>query len=181
MAGLEHAVRPVSELRRAVRACVARPLLSLAVWGVVIALLAAGVGRLWWQDRRHEETVAAGVAAVDTAERTVSAVLSYDAASVDADLAAAEGHLTGAFQDDFGKLADGVVGPAAKQDEVSTDAKVVASSVVSATPTDVVALVFVTQTTESKTLSEPKITGSRLRVSLTLVGDRWLVNDLKPL
>lgn len=52
---------------------------------------------------------------------------------------------------------------------------------VSANPADVVALVYVTQTTESKALSEPKITGSRLRVSLTLVGDQWLVNDLKPL
>lgn len=171
MAGLEHAVRHL----------IARPRLALTVWGTVIVLLAAGVGVLWWQDRQHDEAGAAGVAAVDVAERSVKAVLSYRAASVDSDLTAAERLLTGDFRDDFGKLADSVVGPAAKQDGVSTDAKVVASSVVSATLTDVVALVYVTQSTESKTQSEPKITGSRLRVLLTLVGGRWLVNDLKPL
>lgn len=171
MAGLEHAVRRLIE----------RPRLSLTVWGIVIVLLAGGVGMLWWQDRQHDQAEEAGAAAVKTAESTAIAVLSYRASTVDSDLTAAQHLLTGDFRDDFDKLADGIVGPAAKQDGVSTDAKVAASSVVSANPTDVVTLLYVTQTTKSKALSEPKVTGSRLRVSLTLVGDQWLVNDLKPL
>lgn len=58
--------------------------------------------------------------------------------------------------------------------------EVVADSVVSATPTDVVAIVYVSQTTTSKAQEAPNKNGSRLRVSLTIVDDRWLVSDLKP-
>lgn len=53
-----------------------------------------------------------------------------------------------------------------------------ASSVVRATPTDVVALMYVTQNTRSKTQTEPKVTGSRLRVNLAFVGGHWLVSEL---
>lgn len=181
MAGLEHALRPVTVVRHAMRACLARPRLSLAVWGIVIALLASGVGVLWWQDHRHDQAEAAGTAAVTAVEENLSAILSYTSASVDADLAAARAYLTGGFQDDFGQLAEGLVGPAAKRDGISTTAKVVATSVVSATATDVVALAYVNQSTTSKALAEPRADVSRLRVALTLVDDRWLVSDLKPI
>lgn len=91
MAGLEHAVRRL----------IARPRLSLTAWGVVIAMLAAGVGMSWWQDRQHDQGEAAGAAAVKTAESTVIAVLSYRASTVDSDLTAAQDLLTGDLRDDF--------------------------------------------------------------------------------
>lgn len=192
MAGVEHAVRPVSRLRQAadavrtrtrnaVRACAARPRLSLAVWGVVIVLLAVGVGALWWQDRQQSDAETAREAALAVASEQARAILSYRHDSVDDDLSAAQTGLTGSFKDDFGRLAREVIARAAKQGEITTSAKVVSSAVVSATPTEVVALLFVTQTTTSEALAEPRIDGSRLRVALTLVDDWWLVSDLKPI
>lgn len=169
MADREHALRSVS------------PRLVLGVWFVVIALLAAVAGVLWWQDRGYDETEAARAEATAVVKQHLGAILSYRTASVEKDLAAAQRHLTGRFEEDFGQLARTVVAPASKQDGVTTEAKVVASSVVSASSTDVVALVYVSHTTKSKTLSEPKVTPSRLRVTLTRVGDRWLISELTPL
>lgn len=168
MADREHALRSVS------------PRLVLGVWSLVIVLLATGVGRLWWLDRRHDETEAARTEATAVVKQHLGTILSYRTASVEKDLAAAERHLTGRFEEDFSQLARTVVAPASKQDGVSTQAKVVVSSVVSASSTDVVALVYVSHTTKGKTLSEPKVTPSRLRVTLSRVGDRWLVSDLTP-
>lgn len=185
MARLEHAVRPVKQvlsgMRAVPQACVARPRISFAVWVIVLALLAAGVGALWWQDHRHDQIEAAREAAIQTTTKRLAGILSYQHSTVDKDLTTAQNHLTGDFKDKFATLGHKFVAPSAKRDKITTTAKVVDSSVVSATPTDVVALVYVNQTTQSATLSEPRIDNSRLRVSLTQVDDHWRVSDLKPL
>lgn len=191
MAGLEHDVRSVSALRklvqrpwqatvRAVRACAARPRLSLLVWGIVIAMLASGVGVLWWQDHRHDQVGQARSAAVEAARDSLGKILTYESASVEQDLRAAQQSLTGNFKEDFGALARDVVAPASKRDDISTSAEVVGTAVVSATSDSVVVLAYVNQTTKSKALDKPRVDNSRLRVSLTRVGDTWLVSDLKP-
>lgn len=191
MAGLEHDVRSVSGPRKlvqrpwqatvgAVRACAARPRLSLLVWGIAIALLASGAGLLWWQDHRHDQVGQARTAAVDAARDSLGKILTYEPASVEQDLLAAQQHLTGNFKEDFGSLARDVVAPAAKRDDITTSAKVVDTAVVNATSDSVVVLAYVNQTTKSKAIDKPRVDNSRLRVSLTRVGDSWLVSDLKP-
>lgn len=172
MAGLQHGIRTLSIRIRT------RP--ALVAWAVLVALLAVGTVLLWRQDHRHQEVEAARLAAIESVPASVAAILSYDAASVDDDLTAAQEHLTGDFKDEFGVIAHEVVAPSAKQDNVTVDAAVVASSVVKATSTKVVALVYVSQTTTGKGLHEPAKTGSRLRVSLTKVDGKWLVSNLEP-
>lgn len=181
MAGLEYALRPVTALgagtRTAIRAGAARPRISLSVWGTVIALLAAAVVFLGWQNYRDGQVEQAREAAVAVEER-VESILSYRGTSAADDLAAAQRHLTGDFKDDFATLAKGVILPAAERDGVSTAAKVVATSVVAATATEVTALVYVNQETTSKARKEPKLDAARLLVTVTEVEGQWLVSDL---
>lgn len=184
MAGLEYALRPVTALgagtRTAIRTGAARPRISLTAWGILIALLAAAVGFLGWQNYRDGQVEQAREAAIAAVEERVESILSYRGTSAADDLAAAQRHLTGAFKDDFATLAKGVIVPAAERDGVSTAAKVVATSVVEASATEVTALVYLNQETTSKARNEPKLDAARLLVTVTEVDGQWLVSDLKP-
>lgn len=163
-----------------VRATVgARPRTFLVAWIAALTLLGAGVGLLGWSVHQQERTDRAGAAVGDAGSAVVD-VLSYSAATIDADLAAAGEHLTGDFADEYATLTAELIAPAARADRIDTTAVVVATSVIEAGPDEVVALMFVTQTTRSSRLPEPKIDGSRLEVTLQLVEDRWLIADLVP-
>lgn len=180
MAGLEHALRAVSPLRRAVRSCSRHPRRVLAVWLTALAVLASGVGYLWWQDHHDAAVQRARTDAVAAIAQHVRPILSYSGDTAERDLAAAAPHLTGSFRAEFARMAETLVVPAARRDGINTSAEVVASSLVSATDEYVVALVFVTQRTTSEDVKEPRINPGRLRMALSLVDGRWLVSDLKP-
>lgn len=151
-----------------------------ATWGAVPVLLACAAGGLWWHNQHEQSVEASSVAALDAAQKGTAQVLSYEPATVDANLAAAGNSLTGRFKDDFAALARDLIAPTAKKDNVKTRADVVSSSVVSAEDERVVTLVFVNQTTQSNVTPEPRVDGSRLKVTLEKVGDRWLISDLVP-
>lgn len=110
----------------------------------------------------------------------VVALLSYDFNTVDDALKKARETLTGPFLDDYTKLTTTVVAPAAKDQNITTKATVVGSAVVSAEPTHVVALLFINQSTTTKTAPEPSSSGSRVTLTMDKVGDRWLVSALSP-
>ncbi|MGZ4533683.1 MAG: twin-arginine translocation pathway signal [Mycobacteriaceae bacterium] len=110
----------------------------------------------------------------------VVALLSYDFKTVDDELKKARESLTGPFLDDYTKLTTTVVAPAAKDQNITTKATVVGSAVVSAEPTHVVALLFINQSTTTKTAPEASSSGSRVTLTMDKVGDRWLVSALSP-
>lgn len=110
----------------------------------------------------------------------VVALLSYDYKTVDDELKKARESLTGPFLDDYTKLTTTVVAPAAKDQNITTKATVVGSAVVSAEPTHVVALLFINQSTTTKTAPEASSSGSRVTLTMDKVGDRWLVSALSP-
>lgn len=164
-----------------IRICRARPRLFLALWAVVLVLLAAGVGGMWWFDRQHDAAREASAAVLAATDTEVSEVLSYQAATIEDDLQRARGHLTGDFADQFTRLTTDMIIPTAKRDGITTRAEVTGKSVVEAQPDRVVALLFITQTTTGGTLPEPKIDGSRIQVTFVEVEGRWLIQDLVPL
>lgn len=167
MAGIGNAVRAVS--RR-----------TLVVWLALLVVLAAGVGVLWWIDHDHGQVDDARQAALAAARKQAVEVLSYSHRTVEDDLQRAQDSLTGDFRDEFAQLTADVIVPAATRDGITTKAEVSAAGVVSADADVVKTLLFVSQTTTSKRLSEPKIDGSRLEVTMTRVGDRWLISALDP-
>ncbi|MGH4022934.1 MAG: hypothetical protein ACRDT0_27610 [Pseudonocardiaceae bacterium] len=158
-----------------------RPRRVLVAFGVVVALLAAGVVTLSWYDRRAAQVEQARTAALKAAERQAVTVLSYDFRSINRDLERARSALTGQFLEDFTELTTQVVAPAAKQQQISTSAKVVGSSVVEADPDRAVVLLFVNQTTKTAQAQMPQLSGSRVQLTLVEVDGRWLISELDPI
>ncbi|MFE3002781.1 hypothetical protein ACFXG4_48470 [Nocardia sp. NPDC059246] len=128
----------------------------------------------------HRATAASAQAARDAAQSRLPAVLSYDFNSIDTDFPKVTDNLTGSFRDDFAKLSSSVIIPAAHRDSIVTKAKVVESSVVSATTDKVDLLLFVNQETNSGKYQGPRLDGSRVRVTMTHTGGQWLISEITP-
>ena len=150
----------------------------LVVVGVLLAQRTVG-----WPSHPQFKSNAAEQARVDAvraANDDAVALLSYDYHTVDQELKKARDSVTGPFLDDYTKLTTTVVAPAARDQNIVTKAVVVGSAVVSAEPTHVVALLFINQTTTTKTAPDASQSGSRVTLTMDKVGDRWLVSALTP-
>ncbi|MGV0794076.1 hypothetical protein [Mycolicibacterium sp. XJ1819] len=142
-------------------------------------VLAAGAGFLGQQRISAGLTENARAEAVAAAEEATVVLLSYKPETVDQDLASAEALMTGDFKESFAQLARDVVGPGARQHQISSAAQVPAASAVSVTRDRAVVLAFVNQ---SVTVGEkqPSESSSSVRIALDKIGDRWLISDFKP-
>ncbi|NKQ51954.1 twin-arginine translocation pathway signal [Amycolatopsis sp. K13G38] len=172
---------PVTAARAVARLLMRKPVLTLSLAAVVAVLLAGCVVAATIVRHQQTATETARGAATDAARTGVTTMLSYDYHTFDKDVAAASGSLTGDFQQRYHDLMTGTVRAAALDQQTVTNASVARSSVVSATPETVDVLLFVNQTTTSKASQGPQLTGSRVQVTMTRVGDRWLISNLTPL
>jgi Mce-associated membrane protein len=153
-------------------------LVALAALVLVSAVL---VGWLGWQaysagqDRSTEDEALA-------AARTATAqVLSYSAPTLDADLARSRSMISGVFAAKFAQLADTVIVPAVKQQNLTTKANVLRAAVIDAQPEQVRALLFVNQSSTMAGAPEPRTAANQVRVTMTKVDGQWLISDLQPL
>lgn len=124
---------------------------------------------------------------LDSAKGAVAKVLSYQADTVEADVAAAASVTTGEFRDYYEKFTRDVVIPSTRENGVNSTAKVVGAGLVSLTEKEAVVLTFVNQTTSSRAEPEPKQTASAVRVTLVKGGehhaddgDTWLIEAFDP-
>jgi Mce-associated membrane protein len=142
-------------------------------------LLASAAGFLKWQDGSARESGAARTESVRAATDSTIALLSYKPDTVEKDLDAARGRLTGSFLNAYTALTHDVVIPGAKQKQISTIATVPAAAATSATENHAVVILFVNQTV---TIGQdaPTNTASSVRVTLDKVGGRWLISQFDP-
>jgi Mce-associated membrane protein len=150
--------------------------LALALAAVILVTLAA---------HRAAAATDARAEALTAAKERVPALLGYDAATLDADLATAAEQTTGDFRTDYGKILDEVVRPTATQRGISTTAAVDAAGVVRGTRDRVVVLLFLTQTTtatkgEDGGKGGTSVSGSRVEVTMARDGDGWRIAGLRP-
>jgi Mce-associated membrane protein len=152
------------------------------VYGVlpgVVMVLAVVAGMFKYQYSSVYDSDAAAAESLQAAKDSTVALLSYEPGSVDRELDAARGRLTGSFLDTYTDFTNKVVIPGAKQKQITTKATIPAAVSVSADSTKAVALVFVSQTvTMGK--DKPSESISSIRVSLDKVGDRWLISGFDP-
>ncbi len=146
--------------------------------GAVMAL-AVLAGYLKWQDESGRAADEAASESVAVARDTTAAILSYKSDTADKELNAARDRLTGSFLQIYTKLVNEVVIPGAKEKKVSAVARVPAAASVSVTSSHAVVLVFVDQVTTIGDGS-PTSSASSIRVSMDLVGGRWLVSGFDP-
>lgn len=154
-------------------------IVALALSAVLIALVVAtGVAR--WQQVQADNDSDARAQVVRVASDGAAALLSYKPDTVDADLAAAKERLTGDFLDYYNKFTTEVVVPAAKEKKVATTAKVPGAAVSSVDGSTAVVLLFVNQSTTTGESKEATESASSVRVQLTEVDGRWLIEKFDP-
>lgn len=170
--------QPGTEIDRSRLAGRGHKLVFVALPAVALAL-GALAGYLSWQSSSHRAAVAAATESVAAARETATAILSYNADTVEKDLNAARDRLTGSFLAEYTKLVNEVVIPGSKEKKISAVAKAPAAASVLAAPDHAVALVFINQTvTIGK--GAPTDTASSVRVTLDKVGNQWLVAGFEP-
>ena len=145
-----------------------------------LALLrASAAGFLKWQDGSARDAATARTESVRAATDSTIALLSYKPDTVEKDLDAARGRLTGTFLSAYTSLTHDVVIPGAKQKQISAVATVPAAASTSATGNHAVVLLFVNQTVIIGQ-DAPTNTASSVRVTLDKVGGRWLISQFDP-
>jgi Mce-associated membrane protein len=173
--GADHHEKPTSAWRR-IR------------WSRVIAygllpglalLLASAAGFLKWQDASARDAQAARTESVHAATDGTIALLSYRADTVQKDLEAARGRLTGTFLNAYTSLTHEVVIPGAKQKQISAVATVPAAASISASADHATVLLFVNQTLIIGQ-DAPTNSASSVRVTLDRVGGHWLISGFDP-
>jgi len=152
---------------------------AFGVIPAVALLLAAAAGYLKWMDNSVRDAEPAQISSVQAAKDSTIALLSYKPDTVEQQLNAARGRLTGDFRDSYTSLIRDVVIPGAKQKQISAVAMVAAAASVFAAPNHAVVLVFVNQTVVVGQ-DAPTDTASAVRVTLDKVGGRWLISKFDP-
>lgn len=142
-------------------------------------LLASAAGFLKWQDGSARDAATARTESLRAATDSTIALLSYKPDTVEKDLDAARGRLTGTFLSAYTSLTHDVVIPGAKQKQISAVATVPAAASTSATGNHAVVLLFVNQTVIIGQ-DAPTNTASSVRVTLDKVGGRWLISQFDP-
>jgi Mce-associated membrane protein len=142
-------------------------------------LLALAAGYLKWQDNSVRDGQVARAQSVRAATDGTIALLSYRPDTVQKELEAAQGRLTGTFLDSYKSLTHDVVIPGAKEKQISAVATVPAAASTSATENHAVVLLFVDQTVIVGK-DAPTNTASSVRVTLDKVEGRWLISQFDP-
>ncbi|MEQ7126454.1 hypothetical protein ABN034_18215 [Actinopolymorpha sp. B11F2] len=152
--------------------------IGLAV-GVVVALLACAA--LGYRAHAASQLDMARSEGLDAARSAAPVFMAYDFRHLDRDFSRARKLLTGEFRKEYASTTARVVKPTAAKTRAVVVAEVRASSVVSATPDRVVALLFVNQTTTSNRADEPRTDLNRVLMTVERVNDRWLVSKVDAL
>lgn len=152
------------------------PAWLLAGVAALTALVVAATA--WaWSTPSDTEIAESTRAAQSAAERAVVPILSYDAASLEDDQAAARAYLTSDYRADYDKLFEVI-----KQNAPTTGTKVtvevLASGIVRSGEDRVSILLFVNRPTTNKQQSEPVVYRDQVTLTMQRVDGDWLVDDM---
>jgi Mce-associated membrane protein len=154
-------------------------LITYALLPGLALLLASTAGFLKWQDASVRGAAVARAESVRAATDGTIALLSYRPDTVQKDLDAARGRLTGTFLGSYTSLTHDVVIPGAKQKQISAVATVPGAASKSATADHAVVLLFVNETVIVGQ-DAPTNTASSVRVTLDKIDGRWLISGFDP-
>lgn len=147
---------------------------------VLTMVLAGAAGAAAWRVDQLDDRNSVGADAVAAVRERVPLLLSYRYATLEEDLDTALDQTAGDFTDEYGDLIDDVVRTAATERRIITEANVNAAGVVSVESDDeVVVLVFLTQSTTSRSSPDPVVSGSRVEVTMQRMDSDWLIAGLE--
>ncbi|MGQ0576197.1 MAG: hypothetical protein ACT4RN_18630 [Pseudonocardia sp.] len=151
-----------------VRSMIALVLAAVAVLGIV--------GWYWLDTTGRERDTAA---ALDAARTRTAAVLSYTSATLDAEVDANRGQVTGRFAAELDGLARQLILPGTPEEAATTSTEVVRAAVLSVDPGSVDVLLYLDQTTVFRARPEPVRAATQVVVTMTRVDGQWLVAELR--
>ena len=154
-------------------------LITYALLPALALGLASAAGFLKWQDASVRDAAVARAESLHAATEGTIALLSYRPDTVQKDLEAARGRLTGTFLNAYTQLTHDVVIPGAKQKQISAVATVPGAASTSASANHAVVLLFVNQTIIVGQ-DAPTSSASSVRVTLDKIGGRWLISQFDP-
>ena len=156
-----------------------RPVL-FTVLMVLLALAGTAAGGTTWRVEQLSQREAASAAALEAVRERLPELLSYRFATLEEDLEEALAQTTGDFTAEYGALIDEVVRTTATQRRIITEASVNGAGVVAVeSHEEVLVLVFLTQSTTSRSSSDPATSGSRVEVTMRQEGSDWLIAGLR--
>lgn len=147
---------------------------------VLLALAGTAAGGTTWRVEQLSQRAAASAAALEAVRERLPELLSYRFATLEEDLEEALAQTTGDFTAEYGALIDEVVRTTATQRRIITEASVNGAGVVAVeSHEEVLVLVFLTQSTTSRSSSDPATSGSRVEVTMRQEGSDWLIAGLR--
>lgn len=157
---------------------------AIVLLGVLVLVGGVLVPTMWFNLRDLRAAEAAAVEAVAAAKAAAPDLLSYDYRTVEADLARAGTHTTGALTEHYRQLTTSLVSRAKAQKIVQTVA-VAGAGVERAEADRVEVLLFVNmgtvKETSGKTGLQQQFTQNRARFVMVRQDSRWLVADMSTL
>ena len=149
---------------------------------LLAALTAVAVAAAGWAVFTGVTALRASAAADEAgaaAGGLVTRLLSYDAATIEADATAARAVATGPFRDEYSRLLTDRIIPAAREQQAHSTAEATRHAVVASSPNQVVVLVFLNQTTTGNHLPAPRVDAGSARVTLDRTDDGWQVSGME--
>lgn len=147
----------------------------------IIALTLVALVIVGHKAQKAEATERAATSAMKTARTSVPAILSYTDSGLSSQLQTSRRLMTPGYAKRYAAMVRARVAPHARKFGVANQVGVVSVGTVRSTPDSAVVLVFANQTTRTKEKPDGLTQGTRLEVSLERRGQRWLVNDIRPL
>lgn len=159
-----------------------RRVVGLLPWALAVlaVALSVGAGLVVSHERSLQDSVDARPAVVAAASAAATAMLSYDYHHLDQDFGRARQLLTPAFRKDYDETTKAVK-PTAQQYHAVVTASVSAGGVTWVRGDTARVLLFVNQTSTNDRRAQPRIDSSRVQVTLSEQGGRWLVSGLRAL
>lgn len=159
-----------------------QPRRALTIMLVAVLVLGAASGLFAYLSHEQSAADSAATDARTAAEQSIVTLLSYDYRTVGNEVAQRQDLTTGQFHDEYGSLIKDVVAPSSQQQQTVTQTTVANSApTADVSASRVSVLLFLNQTTTVSGKADPTFSGSRVRVGMNLVDDRWLVADVTPI
>lgn len=158
-----------------------RPWLIPTVLGVLVAVVAVAVGVFGWQSYSDSQARQSKEEALGAARTATTQVLSYNASTLDADVAKSRKLVSGGFAVSFEQLVSTVMQPVVKQAGLSNKAAVARAAVIDARPDQVETLLFVKQTSTAPSQPQPTTVMNQIKVTVTKADGQWLISNMQPL
>ena len=150
-----------------------RAALSLLVLGLAMTSIFFA-----WQWKKLDDINSARDTALNAARSDAVAIASYDYRDIDAYFASVKEITTGKFAGQYAE-SDSDLRKVLTKSKSIVEASVLDAAIESATAKKVVVLIFIDQKVSNTATSGSATDRNRMRLTMTLVGERWLVSDLQ--